>query len=621
MNDEETVQRIGDYEVLGVLGAGGMGKVFKVRNVISDRIEAMKILLADLAGQKELGERFLREIKLLAGLNHPNIASLRTALTVGNQLVMIMEFVEGTTLAARVEQGRIPLTEAVDYIDQVLAALSYAHRQHIIHRDIKPANMMLTSEGLLKLMDFGIARADSDRGMTMTGATLGSPGYMSPEQIRGESVDARSDLYSVSVSLYEMVTGRRPFQSGSNFSIMTAHLQEAPTPPIELQPDLPSALSQVILMGLSKDPAQRFQSADAFRNALKSISEAAQKLPVEAAPRVEPPPAFAAAAVAVPGTSHPPARVPAGTLAHASVPAAQVGATVASPVRPIEGTVPARPQQRDVSSGVQPPPPVAKPAGYRGLYMTLGALVVAGILVLAAIYGPRWAPHRSSASASSSPAQTSTQSSIQPLATVPAASADSGKGANQSLPPSLDSPATSNFPNSSPPASLDRTANAAATATPGSAPYALRGGSGQPGGKGSPANGGKQHVINSASDAASSNAPNPSQPQGSENSAQQTGPAASTAPADSAALDDLEHQMDQLSSRAGAVKSSIDKLRNEQNAQGYNLRGDIAAAADRVETYMSKAQQALQSQDARNTKRYMDLAEPEVDKLEKFLGR
>jgi serine/threonine protein kinase len=619
MNEEETVQRIGDYEVLGVLGAGGMGKVFKVRNVISDRIEAMKILLPDLAGQKELGERFLREIKLLAGLNHPNIASLRTALTVGNQLVMIMEFVEGTTLAARVEQGRIPLTDAVDYIDQVLAALSYAHRQHIIHRDIKPANMMLTSEGLLKLMDFGIARADNDRGMTMTGATLGSPGYMSPEQIRGETVDARSDLYSVAVSLYEMVTGRRPFQSGSNFSIMTAHLQEAPTPPIQLQPDLPSVLNQVILMGLSKDPAQRFQSADAFRNALKSVSEAAQKLPAEAAPRVEPPPAFAAAAVGVPGGSHPPARVPAGTLAHASVPAAQVGATVASPVRPIEATVPPRPQQREVSSGVQPPPPVAKPAGYRGLYMTLGALVVAGILVLAAIYGPRWAPHRSSVSASSSP--TRTQSSIQPLATAPAASADSGKGANQSPPPSLDSPATSISPNSSPTASRDRTANAAATATPGSAPYALRGGSGQPGGKGSPANGAKQHVMNSASDAASSNAPAPSQSQGSENSAQQTGPASSTASADSAALDDLEHQMDQLSSRAGAVKSSIDKLRNEQNAQGYNLRGDIAAAADRMETYMSKAQQALQSQDARNTKRYMDLAEPEVDKLEKFLGR
>ena len=419
-------------------------------------------------------------------------------------------------------------------------------------------------------MDFGIARADNDRGMTMTGTTLGSLDYMSPEQIRGEAVDARSDLYSVAVSLYEMVTGRRPFQSGSNFSIMTAHLQEAPTPPIELQPDLPSVLNQVILMGLSKDPAQRFQSADAFRNALKSVSEAAQKLPAEAAPRVEPPPAFAAAAVAVPGGSHPPARVPAGTLAHASVPAAQVGATVASPVRPIEATVPARPQQREVSSGVQPPPPVAKPAGYRGLYMTLGALVVAGILVLAAIYGPRWAPHRSSVSASSSPAQT--QSSIQPLA-----SADSGKGANQSPPPSLDSPATSNSPKSSPLESRERTANAAATATPGSAPYALRGGSGQPGGKGSPTNGGKQHVMNSASDAASSNEPTPSQPQGSENSAQQTGPPPSTAPADSAALDDLEHQMDQLSGRAGAVKSSIDKLRSEQNAQGYNLRGDIAA--------------------------------------------
>src|ERR1700687_2715680 len=151
-------QHLGDYEILGVLGAGGMGKVYKVRNTISDRVEAMKILLPDLAGQKELADRFLREIKVLASLHHPNIAALRTALTLDNQLVMIMEFVPGTTLAAHLEEKAISWGDALTYMDQVLAALSYAHKQKVIHRDIKPANMMLMPSGVIKLMDFGIAR-------------------------------------------------------------------------------------------------------------------------------------------------------------------------------------------------------------------------------------------------------------------------------------------------------------------------------------------------------------------------------------------------------------------------------------------------------------------------------
>src|ERR1700681_1828929 len=130
--------RLGDYEILGVLGSGGMGKVYKVRNVISDRIEAMKILLPNLADQKDLADRFLREIRLLASLNHPNIAALRTALTYENQLVMIMEFVEGETLANRIARAPISTAEAVNYSEQILSALSYAHKHSIIHRDIKP---------------------------------------------------------------------------------------------------------------------------------------------------------------------------------------------------------------------------------------------------------------------------------------------------------------------------------------------------------------------------------------------------------------------------------------------------------------------------------------------------
>src|SRR5215467_2556111 len=145
---EEVGKRVGDYEILAVLGAGGMGRVYKVRNVISDRVEAMKVLLPDLAGHQDLANRFLREIKILAALNHPHIAALRTALMLDNQLVMIMEYVEGSTLAARLEQGQIPAIEALHYINQALDALSYAHGQKVIHRDIKPSNMMLTPQGM-----------------------------------------------------------------------------------------------------------------------------------------------------------------------------------------------------------------------------------------------------------------------------------------------------------------------------------------------------------------------------------------------------------------------------------------------------------------------------------------
>ncbi len=268
-------QHIGDYEILSILGAGGMGKVYKVRNVISDRIEAMKILLPDLHSNQSLADRFLREIRLLATLSHPNIAALRTALTHENQLVMIMEFVEGETLSNRIARAPISTSEAVNYADQVLSALSYAHKQNIIHRDIKPANMMLTPQGVVKLMDFGIARSSTDGTLTSTGTTLGSLNYMPPEQVRGESADARSDIYSFGVSLYELLTGKLPFQSDSQYSLMTAHLNELPPAPITLRDDLPASLNEIILMAMAKDPAQRFQSADAFRAALKSVTVSA----------------------------------------------------------------------------------------------------------------------------------------------------------------------------------------------------------------------------------------------------------------------------------------------------------------------------------------------------------
>ncbi len=267
----EPGQKIGDYEVVRELGHGGMGQVCLVRNLISDRIEAMKVLLPDLAQQGDLANRFMREIKVLASLDHPNIAQLRTAFTAENQLVMIMEYVEGETLAERLHAGPFSSPEALDYVGQVLAALSYAHGKGVIHRDIKPANMMLTPKGVVKLMDFGIARSTQDLGMTATGTTLGSLDYMSPEQVKSEPTDARSDLYSVGVSLYEMVTGHRMFSATSSYSVMEAHVKEIPKPPIELVPTLPKALSDIIMMAVAKDPGHRFQTAEAMRNALSQV--------------------------------------------------------------------------------------------------------------------------------------------------------------------------------------------------------------------------------------------------------------------------------------------------------------------------------------------------------------
>jgi hypothetical protein len=337
--DLEIGSTLGDYQVVGILGAGGMGKVYKVRNVISDRIEAMKVLLPDLANAPELADRFLREIKVQASLEHPNIASLHTALRVDNQLLMLMECVDGMTLDQRLKNGPIPVADAVEYIRQVLAALDYAHAHGVVHRDIKPANMMLTANAAVKLMDFGIAKASTDNKLTMTGTTLGSLYYMSPEQIQGASnLDARSDLYSVGVSLYELVTGKRPFDGDSQFAIMSAHLQQNPVPPIALDPALPQALNDAILMAVSKDPNARFQTAGAFRNALGNVVPAAA------------PPQPVAAAVAAPS---------------------------AQPTAPL-------PENYRM---VQPTPPAAS-RGHRGMWMAMGAVAMAAVAVAVIQFGP-----------------------------------------------------------------------------------------------------------------------------------------------------------------------------------------------------------------------------------------
>ena len=305
----EVGNRVGDYEVLALLGAGGMGRVYKVRNIISNREEAMKILLPDFASEPDLAARFMAEIRTLAGLEHPNIAQLRTAFQFQNQLVMIMEFVEGTTLEQMASQPALSLDKILDYSNQVLAALSYAHGRGVTHRDIKPANIMITAHGVVKLMDFGIAKSANDMQLTRPGTTMGSVYYMSPEQVRGGTVDARSDIYSFGVTLYEMLTGRKPFQAETSYSVLNAQLNEAPTPPAQVNPALPAELNNIVLRAMVKAPEGRFQSAEDFRNALKALREPhiAQPAAAPATPKPVASPGFApvpaAAASAAPATS------------------------------------------------------------------------------------------------------------------------------------------------------------------------------------------------------------------------------------------------------------------------------------------------------------------------------
>jgi serine/threonine protein kinase len=266
---------VGDYQVVGLVGHGGMGRVFKVRNLISDRIEAMKVLLPDAAQSSDLTDRFIREIKVVAALEHPNIAALRTALRVDNQLLMVMEYVQGQSLDARLRAGRMELWQGVDTISQVLAALAYAHQQGVIHRDIKPSNILIGAQGHVKLTDFGIASKLGDPRLTATGMALGSLYYMSPEQVRASAVDSRSDVYSIGVTLYETVTGRRPIDGDSFYAVMQGHLEHRPPPPISLCSDIPEELSHLIEKALEKAPEARFQSAEEFREALAAVRPAA----------------------------------------------------------------------------------------------------------------------------------------------------------------------------------------------------------------------------------------------------------------------------------------------------------------------------------------------------------
>jgi Tol biopolymer transport system component len=278
--------KLGPYEIVGPLGAGGMGEVYRARDTRLERTVAIKILPAQFSSDPVRKQRFEREAKTISSLNHPHICVLHDVGHQGGIDYLVMECVEGETLARRLEKGPLPLEQVLKYGAQIADALDKAHRSGVVHRDLKPGNIMLTATGA-KLLDFGLAKpavapasvatltaaATQTTPMTQEGTVVGTFQYMSPEQVEGKEVDARSDIFSLGAVLYEMVTGRRAFPGKSQLSVASAILEKEPAPVTSTKPMTPPALDHAIKKCLAKHPDERWQSASDLASELKWITE------------------------------------------------------------------------------------------------------------------------------------------------------------------------------------------------------------------------------------------------------------------------------------------------------------------------------------------------------------
>ena len=324
----------GRYEVRSLIGRGGMAEVHLGFDTRLSRVVAIKMLRRDLALDSIFQARFRREAQSAASLNHPNIVAVYDT---GEEIIedatgrsiavpyIVMEYVEGHTVKELISDGTaVPINEAIEIVSGVLSALQYSHANHLVHRDIKPGNIMLTPEGKVKVMDFGIARAltDSQATMTQTNAVVGTAQYLSPEQARGETVDERSDLYSTGVVLFELLTGRPPFKGDSAVAVAYQHVEQIPPTPSSILSDIPDSLDRVVLKALAKNRDDRYRSAAEM---LSDLQRVARGMDVGA------PPADSWATEVLPSAGLVGARaaVPAATST-VSAPAARVSSTSTS---------------------------------------------------------------------------------------------------------------------------------------------------------------------------------------------------------------------------------------------------------------------------------------------------
>src|SRR6202162_5718720 len=279
-------RRLGPHEILSAIGAGGMGEVYRPRDTRLDRIVAIKVLPAHLADRAELRERFDREAKTIASLNHPRICTLYDTGHQDEIDFLVMEYLEGETLAQRLQKGALPIQQVLQFAIEIADALDKAHRKGITHRDLKPGNIMLTKSGT-KLLDFGLAKLAQEaapvtpisqlptmqNAITSKGTILGTLQYMAPEQVEAKEVDARTDIFAFGAVVYEMATGRKTFEGKTSASVMAKILEADPPPMSSLQPLTPPVLDRVVKKCLAKEKEKRWQAASDVCDELKWIAE------------------------------------------------------------------------------------------------------------------------------------------------------------------------------------------------------------------------------------------------------------------------------------------------------------------------------------------------------------
>jgi serine/threonine protein kinase len=273
-------RQIGKYRIKGELGRGGMGAVYLAEQLGLGREVAIKELIPSAAADPTALARFMQEAQVMARTSHPNLVQVHDLEQIGEANYIVLEFVRGKSLRDRVNQGAIPLPQTFAVMHGVLQALDYAHKRAIVHRDMKPENVLLSDEGAVKVADFGIARLTDDSGAgstaTKTGTTVGTPQYMSPEQVASSKVDGRSDLYSAGIMFYELVVGQPPFtasEADGPFTLMAKHVQAPPKPPSVHKPGLDLRLEEVILKSLSKRPEERYQTGLEFDDAMSKVAD------------------------------------------------------------------------------------------------------------------------------------------------------------------------------------------------------------------------------------------------------------------------------------------------------------------------------------------------------------